>query len=292
MKPFSERVDYFVSAQDLIRLLFKPGPKRLIFRYQNSVRNVLSDSAYTLIIVLIAVFSRPLNVELYWILHNIDKETIDKYPRLTLIRRWILDRYCRAIFVTDPLFKDRFFRDSDRHHTITFGPKDNGSVSIENLAAISEARRRFDIVALCLGAKGEKYRHFDRLQYLTQLASEHGKSILFIVPRHVVHSGDNVLAIDEDNLDERQVAPYVDLVYRVNEDISMPYTVYAACEAQIPIVTSRDFFTYEIIQTYGIGFSEEEYFVAMQKDIDQVKKNMAKFMESRQWDSLAKAMRQ
>lgn len=287
MEPFGAKAQFFISAQDLLRILIRPGRKHVIFRYQNSSPRMVSDLAYTLVIVMIAAIRRLIKTEIYWIMHNIDRETVDKFPVLTRIRRAILTRSSRLVLVTDPMFKSKFFPATEKVRSISFGPKSDGVIDERTLDKIAELREEYDLVAMCLGAVGDKYVHYRCLEHLTALAAQHGRALLLILPAHSNYEGKNAIKINETNIDENALTQYVDFIYRINDDISMPYTVYAACGAQIPLVTGRNYFTFDIVKSYGIGFSEEEYFLASETEITRTKQKMKEFMDSRTWRSLA-----
>lgn len=290
MAQFGENAQFFISAQDLLRMLRQRGNKHVIFRYQNSSARMTSDLAYTLVILLLTSVRKFINTEIYWIMHNIDRETVDKFPILTRLRRACLTRASKCIFVTDPMFKEQFFSTNDKVKSITFGPKSGGSISGKSLDVIVRLSKQYDLVALCVGASGDKYVHYQRLEHLCALSQKHDKTLLLILPEHTDYHGENVIHVSEKNIDEEKVAPYVDFIYRINDDISMPYTIYAACGARIPVVTGSDYFTFEIVKKYGIGFSEEEFFDATDVQIARVKTNMEKFMKSRSWNSLAEVL--
>ena len=287
MEPFGDKARFFVSAQELSKMLLQSGRKHVIFRYQNSSPRLFSDLAYTILILLLVITRKLIRTEIYWILHNIDRETVDDFPFLTMIRRELLRRASKSMYVTDPMFKRRFFPSDKKVISITFGPKPDGSIRKETINAIAESAEQFDLVALCLGAKGDKYVHFRRLDRLSALAKKYNKTLVFVLPEHVEDPPENAIVIGENNIDEKAIAPYVDFIYRVNNDISMPYTLYAACGAKIPIVTADSFFTYEIVKEYEIGFSEEEYFTATDARIEYVKQKMEYFLRGRTWSCLA-----
>ena len=287
MEPCGKKARFFKTGRELACTLFLKGKKCFIFRYMNSDKKVWTDIKYTSFLVVLGMVKKVFSADIYWIMHNVDKESIDKIHFLTGIRRAVMKHSARKIFVTDPLFKELYFYDNPKVEAISFGEKQGGWISTDNLTLIKSLKYNYDQVVLCLGAKGEKYTHFSRLAALTDMAALNGKRIAFILPNHVEYKGSNAVRVDEPNIDEKAIAPYVDFIYRINDDVSMPYTLYAACSARIPIVTSKGFFTYRIIQRYGIGFDEAEYFYATEEEISRVKNNMALFIARSSWESLA-----
>lgn len=290
MSHFPGKVQHFTSWRHLLKIATKPCRKTVIFRYQNSASNLISDLVYTVILSLVCVARSVFRIRVMWILHNIDRETVDRYPLLTRIRRSLLWTSASRIFVTDTLFKEQFFPDNDKVSAISFGAKTDGSVKAETIETLKQCRRANTLVGLCLGATGQKYLHFSRLEQLAAVARRHNLAIVFVLSRGSSVDLDNVVYIDEPNLDERAVSQYVDFIYRINDDVSMPYTIYAAASAGIPIVTASGYFTSRIVRRYGIGFTEERYFSATAGDITLCKRRQREFLESKHWGSLYRAI--
>ena len=63
-----------------------------------------------------------------------------------------------------------------------------------------------------------------------------------------------ILRVDEPN-SARDLSDLVNYVYRENADISIPYTIYAAATAGIPVITSDDSLLAEIVLREGIGLT-------------------------------------
>lgn len=290
MAPFGTRAAFFNTVHELGRHLKGEGRKAVIFRYMNSQGSFRADALWTLYIVWTALSASIRGIDLFLILHNIDRETNDRWPLLTTIRRSFLKRMAKAVFVTDPFFKEQFFPGQSRFRAITFGAKTGGSVRPETLEALKEFRIQHDQVALCLGASGGKYRHFMRLDRLIEDARSEGISLGIVVSEGTAFSGPHFLKVNEPNIDEAAIEREIDFIYRINDDVSMPYTLYAAATAGIPVVTARDAFTYEIVRKYGLGFSEQEWFAASEAERTALKDSLACFATRGDWDSLAAEM--
>jgi len=277
----------FSSASELLTGIHRlKGPKTIVFRYQNSQRSYLADLWYTLILLFVLLLRRPLALRIFWIMHNIDRETVDRYPLLTRIRRRILFRASEKVFVTDAYFKALLFSTNDKVKSISFGRKQGGTVSEKTMAEIIALREISDIVILCVGSAGNKYVHFDRLSLLQEEAARCDKKLSFILPEFVRYTKGDVINIVEKNLNESQLRGLVDFIYRINDDISMPFTIYSACSAGIPLISSSEFFTSKIIAEYGLGFTEEEFASVSESQLDAVQQNMNRFLATRSWSSL------
>ena len=287
MKPFQSKAVHFHNIRSLLIAVLNFDRKCCIFRYLNSESNFIKDLIYTLIICLICLSRKFFKLDIYWILHNVDKETIDRYPQLTKIKRKAISLSAKKIFVTDSLFVKECSIYFPKVFPISFGPKNNGVIKNETIEDVQRFSKKFDFVILCLGAVGPKYLHYDRLEDLAKIGKQSNKTVGFVVPKDIFSSSENMLPIDEPNLDESALNKYVDGIYRINDDISMPYTVYAACTARIPLISNIECWTFKILQEYGIGFSEEVFFTANEKQIYDVKKNMDVFLSNKKWESLA-----
>lgn len=284
--------EFFSSLGELFAGIRRAkGSIKLVFRYQNSQSSRLSDLRYTLALTVILLLRRQLKARVFWIMHNIDRETTDNFPFLTKIRRKMLFSASEKVFVTDPYFKELFFQTNSKVESISFGRKQGGQVSTETLKSIEKRRNEFDIVVLCVGARGRKYVHFDRLGLLQAEAAKCSKRVVFIVPEFVAHTRAEVIRVAEENLDESKLRGLVDFIYRINDDFSMPFTVYAACSAGIPLISSSEFFTGKIIERYGLGFTESEFSAASKEQLAMVRKNMKRFLDDRHWNSLSEKIR-
>lgn len=288
MQPLSRKTIHFNNIRSLLRGVFSFESKCCIFRYLNSESSIIRDLIYTFVICVICLFRKLFRLDIYWILHNIDRETIDTYPKLTKIKRKILYLSAKKIFVTDSLFIKECSQYSPKVFPISFGRKFNGTVKNETIVDVQKFSKNFDFVILCLGAKGSKYLHFDKLGDLVEIGRKYNKTVGFVVSESMFSASDNMLLIDERNLDESALNSYIDGIYRINDDISMPYTVYAACTARIPLISNSESWTFKILQEYGIGFSEELFFTADEKQICEIKKNMEVFLLNKNWASLSK----
>lgn len=278
---------HFSSIGQLLRMVRQyNGTSVVVIRYQNSQKNLLSDLKHTVLLSGLCLLRNLFKVRIVWVMHNIDKETRDTYPALTKFRRAVLRHSAERIFVTDRLFKQWFFQSDEKVDFVSFGEKRGGAITQECIDDISALKSRVDFVVLCIGASGPKYLHFERLHILEQIAEQAGKTLGFVVSDDDVQCRSEFLVVDQPNLDEARLAHVIDFVYRINDDVSMPYTVYSACTAGIPIVTSQQYFTHRIVDAYGIGFSEDQFASSSAEERAAVRARMKDFLDSHQWDSL------
>ena len=77
----------------------------------------------------------------------------------------------------------------------------------------------------------------------------------------------------------------VNYVYRENADISIPYTIYAAATAGIPVITSDDSLLAEIVLREGIGLT-----IGMLSSEYEIKYDFDGFLGRHRWSSLKEAL--
>ena len=83
--------------------LFRKKKDVIYYRYLNTDRNFFYE-ALILIFDILIFFQALLGlIELRWIIHNIDKETIDRFPLFTLIKKKILFKISTKKYVLDEI---------------------------------------------------------------------------------------------------------------------------------------------------------------------------------------------
>src|SRR5690606_13593977 len=87
----------------LIKQIIKKKPKAYVLRYLNdypSFGKTLVRTASEVILILSCILFR---IEIFWICHNIDRESDMYHPIMTNFRRKIVSFFSKKIFVTDEL---------------------------------------------------------------------------------------------------------------------------------------------------------------------------------------------
>lgn len=262
----------------------------MVFRYQNNPPRLSAALVLAALVLLTVGKARLMGIALVWICHNVDQDTQPHYKPIERLRRAVLTRFADAILVLDPAFVPHVPRKDVR--AISFGPKVDGTLSQENLGRIASFADGFDRVILIAGQDKGKYMAFARIPEVAARFAEMGLWAGFVTAgmdpdrRFLPQVEARVLRIDEPNLRESDLTAHVDFVYRENADISMPYTVYAAATAQIPVLTRRDNILAQILEREGIGLCLDADIVARDRRYD-----FTGFLERHSWDSLAKTLR-
>lgn len=288
---FREQVVFFTASRDLLHVL--RSARRgdvVIFRYQNNKPSLPATLVQAALVLLTVARTRLARITLVWICHNVDQDTSIYFKRIERLRRAALMRFADVVLVLDSAFLPYVARHDAR--VISFGEKRDGAVLGENRARIAALADNVDRLILIAGQDNRKYKSFARIPEVAARFAEEQLQAGFIVAgmdpdrRFTPQIEARLLRIDEPNLRESELTAHVDFIYRENADISVPYTIYAAATAKIPVLTRRGNILERILQREGIGMCLDEDIVTKERRYDFVG-----FLERNKWDSLSKTLR-
>lgn len=287
---FSAPVINFTTLSDMLRMLFSAGRHDvLLFRYQNNPSKLLSALAVLAVLFFLLVKVKALGMRAVWICHNVDQDTGPHYKLIEQARRWLLGHKADAVFVLDPSFIKYCIRPDAI--PISFGVKLDGNTKNGTIEQIKAMAARVDRVVLIAGQDGGKYKAFERIPQLYDSFQNIGMRAGFVTAgmspgRSFSENLENViLRIDEPNLRESDLSNLIHFVYRENADISIPYTIYAAATAGIPVITSDDSLLAKILLREGIGLP-----VGMLAAEGEANYDFAGFLKRHQWSRLKVAL--
>ncbi|MFK3862207.1 hypothetical protein [Pseudoalteromonas rhizosphaerae] len=214
-----------------------------------------------------------------WILHNLDRDSFVKYPKINKLRRLLIAKFCKKIFVTDEVIKKEILKG-----VIPFDFKKNKLVAIsfgENLktkvsdfdydvkSIISQLKEGCDDlrIGLCATAYSEKCFHIWELEKLLNIINYERKTVhvIFIckIPREDLKDAyfqrlaartDLTFLPHGGEVNEYYLSEYIDFIYRALSDVSVPMSIYNACSAKLPILTHPVGVSKCLIEDTGIGF--------------------------------------
>lgn len=284
---------HFTTVPHIAQMLV--GSRRgdvIIYRYQNNPQRLLSAVIVTMLLGFQILKSRVFGIAIVWICHNVNEDTLPWHKPLERLRRAMLQRFAHHVLLLDSAFLPYIARRDAR--VISFGRKPKGTISAESLARITEFSRDRHMVILIAGQDGLKYQSFERIPELHGRLSGVGRRVGFvaagIAPDRRFHANveADILRVDERNIDETAIAHLVSFVYRENGDISMPFTVYAAASAKIPVLTDSGNILADIVTREGIGITVE----ALERGVPVPDPEMYEtFLTRHRWDSLAETLR-
>lgn len=286
------KVKFFVSLKDQYQMFLRCRAGDLvIYRYQNNDSRLLVCMLEYLLLISSLVKSRLCDIKIVWICHNVDQDTSPFYKVIEKSRRKLLFKMASLVLVLDPALKK--YVNATIVDTITFGKKNDGRVTEIVLQQIRDFSSSRDVVILIASQDGLKYRSFERVPILhKQLGKKYGRVgfVLAGISRERMYDATiekDVMRIFEQNLDESAIANYVNFIYRENDDLSIPYTLYAAATAKIPLLTKKGSILSEVVARENIGLDVEDLCatVSLPESFD-----FESFWESHSWETLAKIL--
>jgi hypothetical protein len=289
---FSVAVRHFKTVYDVLQMLWTTRRGDVVIhRYQNCPRRLGPTLLLVMLQALLQAKARLAGIKIVWICHNVDQDTSPHHKWLERIRRGLLARFADCVFVLDPAFVPHCPRPNAR--AISFGEKPDGTIGPENLAAIQDLAASVDRVILIAGQDGGKYKAFGRIPEIDARFAAAGYTVGFVAAgmsadRHFASSIEaRILRIEERNIRERDLHGLVDYIYRENADISMPYTIYAAATAKIPVLTAPGNVLAEIVRREGLGLTLDDELGGVNRHF-----NFEGFLQRHRWDSLRDALRE
>jgi hypothetical protein len=287
---FNVPVRAFTTLHDMVEMLCtSKAMDVLIFRYQNNPPKLLAAIAVSIVLTLLLIKASLFRMKVVWICHNVDQDTQPHFKWIERYRRTILVQRSDLVFVLDPLFV--IHCESANAIPITFGPKYGGSTAPETTSLIRRLSAQVDRVVLIAGEDGGKYKAFERIPEIHRHFSCLGLRVGFVTagmaperlfPRTIEK---DLLRINEPNLRESDLTGIVDYIYRENADISMPYTVYAAATAGIPVVTQDGSLLAKILLREKIGLTLGMLAINRPLTFD-----FGNFLSRHKWTSLREAL--
>lgn len=256
-------------------------PAGYVVRYLNDYASLAKTLLRLLSEMALVAFCTLLRIKLFWICHNVDKESSAHYPRISGFRRWMFAAMAKRIFVTDPLLvphaKEHFPAHTHKIEGITFGEiqpearfdkdRQNQAIAfIENKKQQAEAEGKTPLVLFCTGAPAKKSLHFDYMEDLLAAGQKNGYRIIAIVAGGFMASerGKELLVRYKSHPDicvyetftrfsSDFIRQYVDFYWRGYDDWSVPFTVYEAATLGKPIIALDTGFLPELVRGCGLG---------------------------------------
>ena len=280
--PMSTSPIFFVFV--CLRLVLSRGrPSGVILRYLNDYRSFSKTLVRCISEISLIMFIKLFGIKLFWICHNVDKETVTFYPNISRFRRFITSKYSSRVFVTDQLlikhFNKHFNLVDKKCYSVGFGlPIEKKKVDHYAIEKAKEFIKRHQIacktnqtqklmVTFCAGSiENDKYLHFDYLPWLIETVKESGYKLIAIVAGDFTNSkrckgilkslseNPNILLFEEyTQFSDVFIEQSIDFYWRAYSDISVPYTVYEAAKFGKPIMCLKLGFLQELVSVYNLG---------------------------------------
>lgn len=285
-------------------VLKRRKPRVYVFRYLNDyksyIRTVLRVSSELLTVLLCKVF----NIRIWWICHNVDKETHCHHHTLSNFRRWFIAKSAEVIFTTHRLLipHAKKFLASQKITNICFGHITEKvyddliiDADIEKSLKdwISSRKMKGDKILFLAGTPANKAIHFKRiipiLNKLNECDSVHNWFAIVVGDR--VPNNKNVFNIPTRYSVNREIIiQHIDYYFRVIDDLSVSYTIFEAAKLQKPIITENIGFLPQIVEEYNIGhIIDSNDIKSFLDDIESERTyNFGIFLEENNWEAAAK----
>lgn len=256
----------------------------IIFRYFNSYSSLTRDCIRVASELIIATVAKAFGVEVLWICHNVDTETVVKNRALTKFQRYAIAGLADRIFVTDPLLvyhAKKFLgtRNARKLDWITFGRpfKDKATPAAfrnkikdfhARVTGRSNARGRRSFVGLLAGDSGRKMLHHTYAERLLDSAHLAGYDVYLIIVGPIFNRAtteqcdifarlrerDDVLIFPEYvAINEQDISDLFDFFWRGYDDYSVAYSIYVAASLGKPVLAVRRGFVGQAVDQYQLG---------------------------------------
>lgn len=305
----------------VVRLLRGNAPDALLVRYLNSPTPLPRALSWWLFTSATVVAARMAGVKVLWLVHNVDRETIQPYAALTRSLRWIVSRMSSSVLVTDPLLVDvaKSLLPAVRCKLdwITFGER---TTSLDRLLDDIEDDETDEVVALaqqvrqqhpgaligfCPTSAGDKFVHLRLAPDLVTACFEAGCPVhlLIVGPledylrsngaplANAVANGNIHLVPRRIRYDPRRVGGHVDFYWRSLSDQSVSYTLYEAASVGLPVLTMKCGFLGTAVPAYRLGACLEMDFSNLRECLERLRgwqrENASVFLRTHSWSVAA-----
>lgn len=255
------------------------------FRYLNDYPSYLKSLVRLFTDFLTVVLAITFRKDVYWICHNVDKETNEFHPGLVALRRTVLKKVAQKIFVTDELLLQPAEKLLDvcvhRLRVITFGLEsaldNNDSSRLSEIQAINNwvlNKKREDRearVGLWIGTLEEKKLvGLRKALELAQEAVAGDGSLYFVIvgpinawlaknaPQLLVQlqSCPNILFVGVAlDVPASTWGELFDFIWKPLDDLSVSLTAFNSATARVPLFCEAGTFMGKYVEHYQIGYA-------------------------------------
>lgn len=310
----------------LARTLLRRGrPVAIVYRYLNDYPSLVRTLMRTLAEIIGLFACVLLSIRVVWICHNVDRESLSYFPRLSAFRRAMFTRWAKMVLVTDEhllKYARRYLPEARaKLGTVTFGPYTR-RVSDLSSRELNEAIKAFvhrsksdsdgangTLIGLCAGAATWKMAHYERIPRLLEEARQAGYSLYVIVvgpigPFFGARNPAILRFLEEDHrvffhdgyvaLDEVELAQHIDFYWRAYLDLSVAFSLYVAASVGKPILAQGPGFVAEAVSRYRLGAVVQDDFTNISSALQAVRhwnpEATRKFFEDHNWMAGAKSL--
>lgn len=234
-----------------------------VFRYLNDNESLYESVLFFLRDFVTILSCKILGTKILWLIHNIDQETHQNYPKLSWVRRKMVGLASVRIFVTDPHLVEVAERYGFKKHKLDwtcFGTLQRGKPGQKNIEfrekiarfreSVSQLGNSKIIIGLCVSEPAQKKNHYLRADSIVGkcklirdccvslvIVGKYPDGIEFEMAKKRAQESPYIMLIEESfSVDEEFIADYFDFFYRGLTDQSIAFTLYVAAEVRKPMV--------------------------------------------------------
>lgn len=245
----------------LLIIKFRSQHKRIIvfYRYLNVSKGFFHESAKLFIDVIIVLLGAFKVVEIRWILHNVENESERRYSSIVNLKRLILSRVAKYFYVTSDIMREHFPYNNSKLRIVSFGEEYSSKTKTDGTKKVVRIMNNWKaglkILPNYIGIVtnwGAKEQESLKLINLILANNTNGSIGLVYIGRKANIESDYLLEINE-RYEYFLKDLKVDFALKTLDDKSVPYTLYSAATAGIPLISSSNSYFSKDLHKHGLG---------------------------------------
>lgn len=257
--------------------------------------------------VFIILIAKLFKIQIWWLCHNVDRETSMYHPRLTKIRRKNVVKHSKYIFTTNELLipKAKELFKNKKVDSLSLGFIENGFLKIKKneeienglLNWIKEKNDGSSKFIFCIGSPATKSLHFKLINKFMDILNNQSTKFTWyaIVIGDSVNESKYIFNIPYKlSINPSLIKSYASFYYRIIDDYSMSYSIFEAAKFKIPIITENYGLMPEIISKYNIGIviNNHKNIISKIESFSAIDANFDGFLKDNNWSVAAKKIKQ
>lgn len=232
-----------------------------IYRYLNDYPSLSKTLSRALSEYFVVIISKLFNGDVYWICHNVDKETARYYPKISEFRRNLLNLHASRVFVMQKHLVKYYNANFDREKVdfLSFGYIESKLRTDSNVIDLLRMLKSGPTkIAWSAGQYAAKTTYIEKTIDFAALNPDISfVMVISRLPDETLNKLNNVTNIHVLKgplvLNEDEVAEYIDFFWRSYDDLSVPFSVFNAVKNRKKILCMKEGFLSEIVERYEIG---------------------------------------
>jgi hypothetical protein len=289
-------------------------PNAYVFRYLNDYPNLARTLTRLVSEILTVSLCFIFKINIGWLCHNVDRETVCHYPSIMNIRRKTLCKISKSIFVTDPtlipIANKILTVPYKKLSFITFGPTISSpslvnSYSRKQMATLT---KRPNIPKHTLIGGSFAYwteKRLAEIEFIRDMSRHKsspslyfiigGQQVEVLMKKHpelysdLLESGFVHFVPGFATLEDLIKFFSIDFIVKNYSDYSIPLGLYHALTCNLPIVSQQGTYIGDMIEHYNIGVTIPKNMVDLEHVTIKIKnlskKNLSNFLLDHNWET-------